>query len=412
MLVSLHVTNCSISFRRATIGGMRIACRLTLSAFVCIVALAGCSKPKELRASGEIWHYPHPFLSSFVGAADGVQGLVPKVFDGEKPAVADIAGPDASRTVLVWGEWNYEWLDRARDGIWLDPSPTLDGTLYGSTLPRNAPLIEETGGGRFLPTHVSYVGLFHRADSRLGSSDAWSWIEFEASLEQARSAGLHPIAIGAAFTSPALAWFGMLDMRFNGSAEYKSFLDGERKISDKSFDVVFATLEAWREKGYFHPQSSTWSWVQALQAVLDGQATCTLLSASSATRVPPGTDIAFLRLPDDGDEDTGGEIAQVYGYSIAGDVAGLESALAWVQSVSQVDVGNRGIEPLSAETRSEEFPDQKAFFESDEPILPPLEVGLRAQDSYDIGLSFSQFLRDESYTASDLRDQIGRFLSR
>ena len=244
LLTLRRPTNCSITFSRATIACMRIACRLTLSALICVATLAGCSKAKELEAGGEVWHYPHPFLSSFVVAADTVPGLVPKVFEGEKPTVADLADSGDPRTVLVWGEWNQEWLDRLRNEIWLDPKPILEGTLYESSLPRNAPLIEETGDGRFLPTHVSYVGLFLHTDSLPGSPDAWSWNEFEAGLEEALSIGIHPIAIGAAFTSPALAWLGMLDMRFNGSAEYKSFLDGERKISDKSFDVVFATLEA------------------------------------------------------------------------------------------------------------------------------------------------------------------------
>ncbi len=274
------------------------------------------------------------------------------------------------------------------------------------------PMADEVELDRFLPTHLSYVGLFFRADSVNIMSDTWDWDEFESTLEEARSEGMYPIAIGGAFTSPALSWLGMLDMRFNGASAYRSFLEGERGIADQNFDEVFATLQMWKDKDYFHPQSWSWSWVQAMQAMLDGEAACTLLSASSAVRVPADAGITFLRLPGGLEEDTSGEIAHVYGYSILGSSAGIESALAWAQSVSQVYVGNGGIVPFAATTRNGDFPDQRAFFERDALVLPPLEAVFDPQNSYDIGLSFSRFLRDKSYSASDLRDQIERFLGR
>jgi hypothetical protein len=360
--------------------------------------LLSCSRTESLVADGEVWHAPHPYVESFLHAAQQVPGLEPRVLDEDSV--------ENDRTVLVWGRLDAEWNQRKGGGVFMDVSPVLDGTGFGETLSRG--ILLPTTEGFFIPTHLSYYGLFLSSDLGSTMDGVGTWSKMENILFSYREGGRYPIAVGGAFASSASIWPAMIDLRLNGAERYGAFLSGERSIDEPDFDGVFNTLRRWKRAELFHPDSWRWSAKAALTAVEQGQSGAALLNAAMASRLSKPDAVEFAPVPTGTGRDTTAGIARIYGYSVTGSRDQLESALAWAKSVAATELPLAGLRPVLSPGVLRTDDGGKSYTQ----VLPAIDDVLDPQDSYDIGRSLTRFFKDPEFSASELRRRIGLLLTR
>lgn len=144
---------------------------------------------------------------------------------------------------------------------WADVVPamgatTVDGKIYG------------------LPTAGILWGLWYRQD--VFDDNGWnapaSIDDFYNLAQQAKSAGMTPIAMGTKEMWPAAGWFDHMNLRINGLEHHQKLMAGEIAYTDPSLMKV---MDAWSKmvnEGIFSENNTSFGWEQAGAALAQKKA--------------------------------------------------------------------------------------------------------------------------------------------
>lgn len=230
---------------------------------------------------------------------------------------------------LYVAEWNHEVFSLVRNG---STAGTAELLKRSATTTRAAAWYGNLKYGPahgFLPTAVYTWGLFVRGanlDPNLTTLAA-----FEAKLQEQQAQGRVPIALGTAFGWPGAAWFTMLDLRLNGPEAAWERLEGSRPYNDPGALAVLQRLADWRDKGYFSPNAATSGLVDAIRAVENDSAYCTLLGAFAIERFTNVANAAFMPFPHSG-LSSRAELASLTGFLVPASSQAAEAAMAFADA--------------------------------------------------------------------------------
>jgi len=179
-----------------------------------------------------------------------------------------------------------------------------------------------------LPSSVYLWGLFYNPTvlKTAGIEPPRGWNALTAAFASLKKRGVVPVAVGAAFAWPALAWVSALDLRLNGADAHRALLAGTRRFDDAGMRKVYTTLIDWKTRGWFDPQAATRNWPEALAEVSSGRAGFVLLGAFGLSRVTDPAALAFLPLPDIGGVPQG-DLASIQGFAVSARSKSIEAAV-------------------------------------------------------------------------------------
>jgi len=179
-----------------------------------------------------------------------------------------------------------------------------------------------------LPSSVYLWGLFYNPKTlkRAGIEPPRTWAALVDSLGKLKAGGVTPIAVGASFGWPGLAWVSALDLRLNGADAHKALLAGTRPFDDVEMLRVYSTLVEWKAKGWFDAKAASKNWPEALADVSSGRAGFVLLGAFGLSRAGNPEELAFLPLPDQPGV-LQGDLVSIQGFAVAGRSKSIETAL-------------------------------------------------------------------------------------
>jgi ABC-type glycerol-3-phosphate transport system substrate-binding protein len=231
---------------------------------------------------------------------------------------------------LVFTEWGRDVTKAASGGVVADLSPYWPRLQSEKKL---WPVLGRSviGKGRFfLPATIYTWGLFYNKSVLDSNGIAYpgSFNAFEAALAKLKAQGVMPIALGTASGWPAVAWLSYLDIRLNGLAAHQKLLSGERPFDDQSLDKVYATLEKWRDDGWFEEASASRTWSDALAEVDGGHSAFLLMGAFAANRFTNPDAVRWGPVPSGRVRDAAGEMVVAQGFVLSAKARAPEAALS------------------------------------------------------------------------------------
>ena len=253
----------------------------------------------------------------------------------------------------------------------------------------------------FLPTSLYPWGLFYNIAILKGAGIAppSTLAELEDSFGHLAGKGITPLALGASYGWPALAWLSILDIRQNGAAAHRLLLEGKRSFDDPGLLEVCATLERWRDRGYFPANAAKLGWNDALGAVDNGSAAFAFLSASALAAYRRKSALGFMALPPGRSADGRGELAIVRGFALSAHASAPQAALALADAYALDGAPGQTTEPWTLPAVAQEGPGEKEGFRAAEArildgaseVLPQLDWALPAQAAIDARAAMTRF---------------------
>lgn len=295
------------------------------------LGLLGACAPAPLDPAGTVLVWTNRQDAALDEAALGLNGLVKAEAPREEPWLRQLQNA-ATPPDLVLTEWGRDLAGAHRDGL-LAPLDPYWARLQSRDRLWPGLLRQSLQEGRqqlIVPSSVYTWGLFFNKDtlSRSGLTLPERWADFEPFLRSLKAQGLVPLALGSSFGWPGLAWLSYIDLRLNGPEAHLRLLEGSRSFTEASLEPVFATLQRWRDEGFFDPQSGTKNWPEALADLEAGRAALTLLGAFAQNRFARPQAIGFAAVPIQAGGTPRGEIAVVQGFALSTKAAHPEAALA------------------------------------------------------------------------------------
>ena len=158
-------------------------------------------------------------------------------------------------------------------GLFADITDLVEKNAWSNVVPVMG---ATTVNGRIygLPTAGILWGLWYRQDT----FDEQGWIppqtfeDFFTLNDQAKAAGMTPIAIGTKNLWPAAGWFDHMNLRINGLEHHQELMAGRIAYTDASLMKV---LEPWAElinAGLFSENATSYGWEQAAAALAQKKA--------------------------------------------------------------------------------------------------------------------------------------------
>jgi len=154
----------------------------------------------------------------------------------------------------------------------------------------------------FLPTSWYWWAVYYRTDifDQYGLEPPETWEEFLQVCDTLKQNGVTPLAIGTKYRWTAAAWFDYLNMRVNGPDFHIDLMLGKEKYDDPRVKKVFT--DYWAplvENGYFIDDAAAYTWSEALQFMIDGEAAMYLMGDFLRDSYPDEQegDLDFFRFP-------------------------------------------------------------------------------------------------------------------
>ncbi len=192
----------------------------------------------------------------------------------------------------------------------------------------------------FLPTSWYWWAVYYRVSifEELGIEPPTTWDEFLAVNETLKENGYTPIAIGTKYRWTAAAWFDYLNMRINGPEFHIDLMLGKESYDDPRVAEVFKYWRVLLDNGYFLEDAAAYSWSEALEPFIAGDAAMYLMGDFIRDSLPDEIeeDLAFFRFPIIDPNMPIGEDAPTDGFFIAANSQHPEAAkefLAYLGSV-------------------------------------------------------------------------------
>lgn len=372
-------------------------------AFLAAALLLSACAPRALSTRGSVTLLEAGPDSAIAAEAASLPGLDLR----ELPLKGSWRAQLESRTGasdLILIDWDRDLESAGRAGLvaelsgyWARLSSTgrmrkaLDPRLYGP-------------GGKaryFLPLCVYPWGLFYNQGllAKAGIAPPSTMAELEADFGKLSARGIVPVALGASYGWPALAWVSILDLRLNGSEAHRLLLEGRRAFGDPGLLNVYAVLERWRDLGWFSADASKLSWDQAMTAVDSGRAAFTFLSSSALTRYRHLSVMGFMALPRGEGGGRGGELGTLRGFVLPARASSPRAALALADAYAlsgapgqtQASWGLPAVAPSDGSEAEGLRGAAAKIVAGAEVMMPQLDWALPAQASMEARLAMQRF---------------------
>ncbi|MBN1259055.1 MAG: carbohydrate ABC transporter substrate-binding protein [Anaerolineae bacterium] len=195
----------------------------------------------------------------------------------------------------------------------------------------------------FLPTSWYWWAVYYRKDifEELNLTPPETWEEFLAVCDTLKENGYAPLTIGTKYRWTTAAWFDYLNMRVNGPDFHIDLMLGKEAYNDERVLKVFT--DYWTpllENGYFIEDPAAYTWQEALQFMIDGEAAMYLMGDFIRDSWPDETEDAqldFFRFPIIDPAVPIGEDAPTDGFFIAAQSQHPEDAKAFLGFLGSIE---------------------------------------------------------------------------
>jgi ABC-type glycerol-3-phosphate transport system substrate-binding protein len=243
--------------------------------------------------------------------------------------------------VMTWFAGNRARFFIDKDLI-MDVSDVWESEGWNESYPAGFRAMSTVDGKQyFVPASWYWWAIYYRKDifDQYGLEPPETWEEFLEVCETLKENGVAPITIGTKYRWTAAAWFDYLNMRVNGPEFHIDLMLGKEKYDDPRVETVFT--DYWAplvESGYFIDEPAAYTWQEALQFLIDGDAAMYLMGDFLRDSYPDEEEakLDFFRFPIIDPSVPVGEDAPTDGYFIAANAQHVEEAktlLAYLGSV-------------------------------------------------------------------------------
>lgn len=216
-----------------------------------------------------------------------------------------------------------------------------DGSLPGLEAVKGAMTLNGAQWG--VPYTYYQWGIYYREDifNELGLTEPATMEEEMANCQVIIDSGRACYAIGTKFLWTAGGWFDYMNMRTNGFDFHMELARGEVAWNDPRVLETFANWRALIDMGAFIDDHQSYSWQEALQPMLDGEATAYLIGNFAVPHLREAglTDdqIDFYQFPTIADVPQG-EDAPTDTFHIPSNATNKDNARAFLAFVASADV--------------------------------------------------------------------------
>jgi multiple sugar transport system substrate-binding protein/raffinose/stachyose/melibiose transport system substrate-binding protein len=252
--------------------------------------------------------------------------------------------------VMTWFAGN-----RARffidNGQIMDISDVWESEGWNESYPKGFQALSTVDGKQyFLPTSWYWWAVYYRVSifEELGLEPPETWDEFLAVNETLKENGYTPLAIGTKYRWTAAAWFDYLNMRINGPQFHIDLMLGKESYDDPRVAKVFEYWRVLLDNGYFLEDAAAYSWSEALEPFIAGEAAMYLMGDFIRDSLPDEieADVDFFRFPIIDPSMPIGEDAPTDGYFLAANATNVEAAKKFLAYLGSVEVQTYNAEKL------------------------------------------------------------------
>ena len=244
--------------------------------------------------------------------------------------------------VMTWFAGNRArfFIDK---GLIMDISDVWESEGWNESYPTGFRALSTVDGKQyFLPTSWYWWAVYYRKDifEEYGLEPPETWEEFLQVCETLKENGVTPITIGTKYRWTAAAWFDYLNMRVNGPDFHIDLMLGKEKYDDPRVLKVFT--DYWAplvENGYFIDDPAAYSWQEALQFLIDGDAAMYLMGDFLRDSYPDEEEanLDFFRFPIIDSGVPVGEDAPTDGFFVAANAQHTEAAKMFLAFLGSVE---------------------------------------------------------------------------
>jgi len=271
--------------------------------------------------------------------------------------------------VMTWFAGNRARFFIDKDLI-MDISDVWEREGWNETYPAGFRAMSSVGGKQyFVPASWYWWAVYYRADifDQYGLEPPETWADFLQVCETLKENGVAPIAIGTKYRWTSAAWFDYLNMRVNGPEFHIDLMLGKESYDDPRVLTVFS--DYWApliENGYFIEDPAAYSWSEALQFLINGEAAMYLMGDFLRDSYPDEEEanLDFFRFPIIDPAVPVGEDAPTDGYFIAANAQHVEEAKQFIAFLGGVEAqqyfaDNLGRLPTNMEVDTGGFTDMQ-----------------------------------------------------
>ena len=252
--------------------------------------------------------------------------------------------------VLTWFAGNRARFFIDNDQI-MDISDVWESEGWNESYPKGFQAMSTVDDAQyFLPTSWYWWAVYYRVSvfEELGLEAPETWEEFLAVNETLKENGYTPLAIGTKYRWTAAAWFDYLNMRINGPQFHIDLMLGKESYDDPRVAEVFEYWRVLLDNGYFLEDAAAYSWSEALEPFIAGEAAMYLMGDFIRDSLPDEVeaDLDFFRFPIIDPSMPIGEDAPTDGYFLSANAANPEAAKAFLAYLGSVEVQTYNAETL------------------------------------------------------------------
>ncbi len=204
------------------------------------------------------------------------------IFDheGYKTSIRNFLSAKGSAPDLVAWYAGNRMAPYVRAGLFEDVSDLWSQNNLGKTLKSSKATMTMDGKQWGVPYTYYQWGVYYRKDifKRYGLSVPKTWNELLNVAKTLKSNGVTPFTIGTKYLWTTAGWFDYLNLRQNG---YQFHIDltsgGKIPYTDRRVKKVFSLWDQLVKPGYFIENHSAYSWQEALQFLVKGEAAMYLI---------------------------------------------------------------------------------------------------------------------------------------
>jgi len=243
--------------------------------------------------------------------------------------------------VMTWFAGNRARFFIDNDQI-MDISDVWESEGWNESYPKGFQALSTVDGNQyFLPTSWYWWAVYYRPSifAELNLEPPETWEEFMELNETLKENGITPLAIGTKYRWTAAAWFDYLNMRINGPQFHIDLMLCKESYDDPRVAKVFEYWGELLENGYFLEDAAAYSWSEALEPFIAGDAAMYLMGDFIRDSLPDETeaDLDFFRFPIIDPSVPIGEDAPTDGFFIAANSQHPEAAKEFLAYLGGVD---------------------------------------------------------------------------
>ncbi len=243
--------------------------------------------------------------------------------------------------VLTWFAGNRARFFIDNDQV-MDISDVWEEQGWNESYPKGFRAMSSVDGKQyFLPTSWYWWAVYYRTDifEEYGLEPPETWEEFMTVCETLKENDITPLAIGTKYRWTAAAWFDYLNMRINGPEFHINLMLGKESYDDPRVGEVFDYWRTLLDNEYFLEDAAAYSWSEALEPMIAGDAAMYLMGDFIRDSLPEETEakLDFFRFPIIDPDVPIGEDAPTDGFLIPANAQHPEAAKEFLAFLGSVE---------------------------------------------------------------------------